>query len=75
MQGIADLAPKYLIEYFKESELLVDITEHVLVRDPGRFAAGVSNVAPPAQRVFIVFFPVHLWCCVAEWCRFPTTSC
>lgn len=30
-KGIADMAPKYLIEHFKENELLVDITEHMLV--------------------------------------------
>jgi len=30
-QALAEMAPKYRIEYFKESELLVDITEHVLV--------------------------------------------
>lgn len=29
--GIADMAPRYLLEHFKESELLVDITQHVLV--------------------------------------------
>lgn len=31
LKGIADLAHKYLFEHFKESELLVDITQHVLV--------------------------------------------
>lgn len=30
-QCIQDLEPKYRIEYFKQAELLVDITEHTLV--------------------------------------------
>lgn len=31
-QCIQDLEPKYRIEYFKQAELLVDITEHTLVQ-------------------------------------------
>jgi len=30
-KALLDSRPQYMIEYFKESELLVNITEHVLV--------------------------------------------
>ena len=30
-QSLADLAPAYLVEHFRDEELLVDITEHELV--------------------------------------------
>jgi len=30
-QSISDMAPKYILEQFIESELLVNITEHELV--------------------------------------------
>ncbi len=30
-QSLVDMAPKYILEYFLESELLINITEHELV--------------------------------------------
>lgn len=30
-QALAEMAPRFKIEHFKEAELLVDITEHILV--------------------------------------------
>ncbi|XP_065583785.1 DNA-directed RNA polymerases I, II, and III subunit RPABC1-like [Artemia franciscana] len=30
-QSLGDMAPKYILEYFLESELLINITEHELV--------------------------------------------
>lgn len=31
LQSLVDMAPKYILEYFTESELLINITEHELV--------------------------------------------
>lgn len=30
-QSLVDMAPKYILEHFLESELLINITEHELV--------------------------------------------
>ena len=32
-QSLSDMAPKYILEHFLESELLINLTDHELGRD------------------------------------------